>query len=638
MKRVATKIKKELGIPLSVLGVGEEVAMLSRVDKKTSSTLALSWSEDGIHFENDDKKITIEIDSKKKEKIKDCDRFSLSRTPSGFVMVYVRLGKKTTAKKTATKTKSKTVKGDTLVVARSRDLYEWKVMSELPVSAFHRATIVYSKPKDLFELYTDGLFVRSQSSPTLSVWKGKPSLLLTSRREHFDSDNISLIGSFVAEQGILIMYDASIKKSSQTLLQAGATLFDIHNPKRILWRSEIPVWQGLVETKKDKTEVHPIGFVALGDKFLLYWMTSNGVLVIATVPALFKELEAARNLPKILHRFDGNPIVKSREGHAWEGEGTFNPTVVQDDEGVVHLLYRALGHDGISRVGYARSKDGMHFDYRSPYPVFQPSMGHGIPHPGNVTGPTNYNPAMYTSGGGWSGAEDPRATKIDGTIYMMYCAFEGWNSMRIALTSISVEDFKAGRWHWKKPKLISSPKERAKNWSLFPEKIHGKFAVLHSIAPLAVEYIDDLDNFEGYIESPRPEGPQPGRKGKWDGLLRGPGPAPVKTDLGWLVLYHALDKRDSSRYKLGAMILDKNNPEKVLYRSAHPILAPDMHYENDGKPGVVYASGATIKNGNLYVYYGGADKVSCVAMTPIKEFLHYLKTGKPDAYELKKAE
>jgi predicted GH43/DUF377 family glycosyl hydrolase len=279
----------------------------------------------------------------------------------------------------------------------------------------------------------------------------------------------------------------------------------------------------------------------------------------------------------------------------------------------------------------------MHFEKRSHFPVFEPSRGQGMPDPDKIIGPTSYNPDFYTSGGGWGGSEDPRAVRIGNTVYMMYVAFEGWNSMRIALTSISVEDFKAGRWKWKKPRLISSPENRSKNWLLFPEKINGKYAILHSISPeVLVDYIDDVDEFDDIIYSPRPEGPQPGRKNSWDHLLKGSGPPPIKTEKGWLLLYHALEKSDTGKYRLGAMILDSDDPTKVLYRASHPILSPDMHYENNGKPGVVYASGALVRGDDLYVYYGGADKVVCVATTPLKKFLKYLTTGDPKPYQLKK--
>jgi predicted GH43/DUF377 family glycosyl hydrolase len=86
-------------------------------------------------------------------------------------------------------------------------------------------------------------------------------------------------------------------------------------------------------------------------------------------------------------------------------------------------------------------------------------------------GPIYYCPAYYTSGGGWGGSEDPRVVRIDEHIYMIYVAFEGWNSIRIALTSISVDDFKKGNWNWKKPILLSPVGEMHKNWVMFPEKI-----------------------------------------------------------------------------------------------------------------------------------------------------------------------
>jgi predicted GH43/DUF377 family glycosyl hydrolase len=101
------------------------------------------------------------------------------------------------------------------------------------------------------------------------------------------------------------------------------------------------------------------------------------------------------------------------------------------------------------------------------------------------------------------------------------------------------------------------------------------------------------------------------------------------TSEGWLLLYHAIDRRDPGKYKLGAMILDARNPEKVLYRSAEPVLSPDMHYENDGKPGVVYASGAVIRKDTLYIYYGGGDKVVCVATAHLPTFLDQIKHGVP---------
>ncbi len=626
MKKGTSKIKilsERRGIPLAVISVSNEVVLLEKSSKKGSGELFLSWSKNGVDFLPDKNKVVIKKISKKSEDVKLCYNFSITKTPNGFTMVYFRKGKGRVK--------------DKMIVARSKDLYKWEIKSEISANDSEHSTIVYDKEKDKFEMYRDGLFVRNQASYSLSVWKEKPSLLFTSRVGQFDAGKIKIIGSTITTDGILLMYDSSVIVKNKTLLQAGGVIFDLKDPRRIMWRGAMPIWQGVVDSSKTSIPIEPLGFAVLPKHFILYWLTADNSLIVVRIPSVIRESEDFKVRPKILDRHHGNPIVEPiRENH-WESDGTFNPAVVEDDEGNIHLLYRAVGGDGISRIGYARSLDGKDFSNRLPYPVYEPIFENGKPDKNKVGGPLSYNPYIYTSGGGWGGAEDPRAVIIGGRVYMVYTAFENWSSMRIALTSISLDDFKAGRWKWKKPRLISSPKNRSKNWLLFPEKVNGKFAIIHSISPkVLVDYIDDIDNFHGIIHSPRPEGPQPGRKNAWDHLLKGSGPPPIRTELGWLLLYHALEKNDTGKYRLGAMILDINDPTKVLYRSAHPILSPDMHYENDGKPGVVYASGTVVRGDDLYVYYGGGDRVVCVATTSLKKLLKYLKTGDESIYKLNK--
>ncbi len=634
MKKSTSKIKKIRitgGIPLAMITVENDVVMLCKDSKKTGTSLFLSWSNNGVDFIDESKKVTIKTIGKKSEKINLCYNFSITRTPNGFVLTYFRKGNSNI------KSKAKEKQKDKLVVARSTDLYKWEIKSERKANDSLHATVIYDRQKDKFEMYRDGLFIRNQASISLSVWKEKPSLLFTSRVGQFDAGKIKIIGSTVTTEGIVLVYDASVESKSKTLLQTGAVILDANDPRRIIWRAGMPVWQGAVDSKDYTRPIEPLGFAALPKTFILYWKTDDGSLIVVRIPAIFREAEDAKKHPKIMSRFHGNPVVAPLAGSSWESDGTFNPAVVEDDEGIIHLLYRAVGSDGISRIGYARSLDGTDFSARYPYPVYEPGAGYGMPDPKKIMGPMSYNPYIYTSGGGWGGAEDPRAVLIDGRIYMMYTALESWESMRIALTSISIEDFKAGRWKWKKPRLISSPANRSKNWLLFPEKVNGKFAIIHSISPkVLVDYVDDIDTFDDIIHSPRPEGPQPGRKNGWDHLLRGSGPPPIKTELGWLLLYHAMEKNDTGKYRLGAMILDEKDPTKVLYRSAHPLLSPDMHYENDGKPGIVYASGTVIRGDDLYVYYGGGDKVVCVATTPLKKLLKYLTNGNAGVYKLNK--
>lgn len=322
-----------------------------------------------------------------------------------------------------------------------------------------------------------------------------------------------------------------------------------------------------------------------------------------------------------------NPIVSPDRRRLWELEGTFNPGAVLDDEGRVHLFYRAVGGDGLSRVGHASSRDGIHFDERSPYPVFQPPAGFGLPDAAKVRGPAAYDPTYYTSGGGWGGAEDPRAVRLDGRIYLTYVAFEGWENMKMAVTSIGAEDMKWRRWNWRRPSRIS--RGRSKNWVLFPEKIGGKFAILHGLLDKAlIEYADNLDYVPDIKSLPNRDC-MPGyrvsnRHGYWDEWTRGAGTPPLRTDRGWLLFYNVVDPRDPGKYKVGAMLLDLTDPSRITHRSPSPVLAPEASYENDGKPGIVYASGSVIKDGTVFLYYGAGDRHVGVATVPLDKLLDWL--------------
>ncbi|MEK7146931.1 MAG: hypothetical protein AAB772_01605, partial [Patescibacteria group bacterium] len=175
------------------------------------------------------------------------------------------------------------------------------------------------------------------------------------------------------------------------------------------------------------------------------------------------------------------------------------------------------------------------------------------------------------------------------------------------------------------PQLLSPPGETHKNWVIFPEKINGKYAILHSISPeVLIAYFDELKFKPGqYIQSSH-NGIY--RKNSWDSWMRGAGPPPIKTKYGWLLFYHAIDKRDPGKYKVGAMLLDLNDPTKVICRLKEPVLEPYETYENSGfKSGVIYASGAVVKDGMLFLYYGAADSYVCVAYADFDEFVESIK-------------
>jgi len=338
-------------------------------------------------------------------------------------------------------------------------------------------------------------------------------------------------------------------------------------------------------------------------------------IVKKTVKKVVKK--TVKKLAKTLKlvRFSHNPIIEPR-AYSWESKATLNPAAFLTD-GKIHLIYRAIGDNDVSVLGYASTIDGFRLEERPTYSVYHKY--------GKFE--KSEEPINYVSGGGWNGGcEDPRITLINDIVYMLYTAFDGWGSVRIALTSIKLEDFKKRKWNWKSPVLISPPGEIHKNWVLFPEKINGKFTILHSISPeIMIDYFDNLNELNGnkFIHSVHQNDP------RWqlrERGIRGIGPTPIKTELGWLILYHKIEEHDPNRYKLFAMILDFKNLTKILYRSQNPILEPDEYYENNGfKAGVIYSCGAIVKNGILFVYYGGGDKHIGVASIMLADLINSLK-------------
>ncbi|MFA6177373.1 MAG: hypothetical protein WC694_00545 [Candidatus Paceibacterota bacterium] len=334
----------------------------------------------------------------------------------------------------------------------------------------------------------------------------------------------------------------------------------------------------------------------------------------------------------LLKKYEGNPIIGPTSNSTWESQAVFNPAAVVQD-GRVHLFYRALGNDGMSRIGYMSSKDGISFEERIPYPVFVAENIKEAKDHFSFTSPARlvYNTVLFASGGGWGGCEDPRAVKIGDRIYLTFNMFNGWESMRVAFTSIDGEDLKNKKWNWSKFAYLTRPGDRQKNWVLFPEKFNGKFAIFHNLdkgvpSRVHIAYVDELDMYKtpSMKEAPDPQ-MLPDHEVAWHNRTRSASAPPIKTPDGWLLFYHAMEKGEHHRYKVGALLLDLKDPTKVLYRSAYPLLQPDEWYENDWKPGIVYASGAVVKDGVLFLYYGAGDKHIAVAYTNFEDFIQKLK-------------
>jgi len=287
-------------------------------------------------------------------------------------------------------------------------------------------------------------------------------------------------------------------------------------------------------------------------------------------------------------RASETPIL-SPQGKGWESAGTFNPAVVRHD-GKIVMLYRAQDSKGTSRLGYAESADGIHF-IRRPDPVLSPE-------------------ADYEKGGG---VEDPRLVQFGDTYYLTYT---GYNTKDAQLCLATSRDL----IHWDRKGVILPA--YTGNWNtgwtksgaIVPEKIDGKYWMYFlGTTPdkndqMGLAYSIDLIHWTEATKTPV----LPRRPGQFDSRVVEPGPPPIVTPHGIVLIYNGAD--DKLVYRTAVAFFDRNDPRKLLYRSDQPIFAPDKEWEEVGQvPNVVFVEGM-IQRGDRYLfYYGGADKYVGVA-------------------------
>ena len=214
------------------------------------------------------------------------------------------------------------------------------------------------------------------------------------------------------------------------------------------------------------------------------------------------------------------------------------------------------------------------------------------------------------------GIEDPRITFIDGEYLVTYSAIS-----RHGVTSnlITTRDWKA----FERRGVLFVPDN--KDICIFPETVGGRYVALHrpSMSMLFkpdvwIAFSDDLIHWGEHECIMRV------RRGMWDSARIGCGPAPIRTDKGWLEIYHGSDDHS---YYLGAALLDIDDPRKVLARSERPLLAPEAPCEKKGFfDNVVFANGQRLRpNGTLWIYYGGADRVMAGCEITVREVLRSLE-------------
>ncbi len=590
-----------------VFGTDKEVLLLytSFDSRKKSSRFHVATSSDGMKFSSSEKVPTIAGPTRgSREEARRCEDLYISRLSGKYLLTYLK----------------KVGRTHTFRIATSIDGLHWT--SEGTISGVHEpgAVIPNFEYRGERALLFGATSLHLALSKNLKSWKQVRSPILKPRRGQFDSAAVAFAGTFLTTRGIAVLYIGTDRRGHRGI---GAAVLDPNDLTRVRWRTEFALWEAPLEWKSE--DVHLVGCVHRKEHSLVYWEVRGKGILVAPVPAAWRDfrvppLGTSEGLK--LKKSDRNPLIAPHPGHRWESQATFNAAAAHDG-GAIHLLYRAIGDDGVSVLGYAASRDGIHIDERLPEPAYVPTRA--------FEGPQQDRKLRveYVSGGGYGGCEDPRLTRIGNRYYMTYVAFNGWDLPRVALTSIDADDFLNKRWTWAAPVLISPPGVIDKNACILPEKVRGKYVVFHRVFPnIQIDFVDDLDAFDGQTTWLKPHGdaeirPRPTM---WDSRKVGAGAPPLKTRDGWLLIYQAIGNQDASRYKIGAMLLDLKDPTVVLARSKVPIVEPVEPYENEGhKWGVVYPCGAVEKDGELFVYYGGADKVTCVATAPLQPFVDELK-------------
>lgn len=606
--RPKLKENKKAKHPIGVVSDKGRLSLFFKSDLPSKNALYLSRSKTGMSFKASRLKVDVISEKGKKENIAKYENLNISPCDKGYFMTFLR----------------KEGGNFWLVGAESKDLKKFKVTGKISKAKEQGLLVPNYKCRQEYVIYLGSDSIRTAVSKDLTKWKVSSEACLAPRKDFFDSHPLKILAVSLTTHGLLVVYDASYAKGGHQFLQVGGALFSIYQPNSLIWRSEKPLWQEKLLPGSDA--LSSVGAAFYKEKIFLYFVSQASKIRAVTIDKPFPGIGEKKAFAK-LKRFCKNPIIIPDSLSEWESEATFNPAALYDD-GKVHLLYRAVGKNGFSCFGYASTKDGFTIDEKLKEPAYYPTQEFEGLH----TKP-NQRTDFYKSGYGWGGCEDPKLTAIEDKVYLTYVAYNGYSHPRVALSSICRDDFRKKQWRWKEPKLISEPGVVNKSGCILPEKVKGKYVIFHRVFPhILIDYRDDLKFENGqWLETKAKITTRPNM---WDSRKLSVGATPIRVDQGWLVIYHAVDNRDDTRYKIGAMILDADDPAKVLYRTSTPILEPEEHYENDGKPGVAYPCGAVVIDKELFVYYGGGDKVVCCATAQLDKFIESVKKDKPSGYKL----
>lgn len=306
-----------------------------------------------------------------------------------------------------------------------------------------------------------------------------------------------------------------------------------------------------------------------------------------------------KTLPKrlegIVKRYEGNPII-TRKDISFAVSKILNAGSIKHKNKYL-LLLRAQTMDTRSYLVKATSKDGINFNISKRYTI-SPSREFKLDD---------------------RGVEDPRITKIDGTYYIAHTAYSDDGAV---IGIISTKDFRKFARHG-----IATPPEN-KDGGLLPEKIKlprsgdKEFFLYHRPSATGAIWCcssPDLEHWgHQHVVMRR------GQYNRWSDKKVGLGAVPIKTEKGWLEIYHGvMEEGNNNVYRLGAALFDLEEPWKVIRASKSYILAPEEEYEMMGGVSyVVFSCGVVPEsNGDVKIYYGAADSSICLATAKLDELI-----------------
>jgi len=298
----------------------------------------------------------------------------------------------------------------------------------------------------------------------------------------------------------------------------------------------------------------------------------------------------------VFKRYKGNPIVTSSA--VPRANSIHNSAIVGFENGYAGI-FRVDEIDMRFRLHAGFSKDGIKWDINPDEINF-----------------ISDNPDFYVADLSY----DPRVTKLDDTYYITWCNAADFGP---AIGMAKTTDFKK----FYQMENLLSPSSR--NCVIFPRKIDGKYAMLHRPSDRGHTPFGDIF----YANSPDLTywgchrfvmAPTTG----WQATKLGPGPVPVETPEGWLLIYHGVwTSCNGYLYYAGGALLDLEKPWKVLYRTKDYLLAPHEPYERIGDvPNVVFPSSAVVIGDTYRLYYGCADTCVSIAEAKMSDLIEFIKT------------